>query len=84
MSGALKHVFDLTFDQASQDQRRTPFSYYVHGRSDTSGAERAMEAITTGLGWVKVCEPVCFLGEPTGEHLAAVHDLGATVAATLM
>ncbi|AWB91787.1 flavodoxin family protein [Aeromicrobium chenweiae] len=83
ISGAVKHFFDQTFDQASQDPRKTPFSYYVHGRSDTSGAERAMESISTGLGWVKVSEPVCFLGEPTPDHLAAVSQLGSTVAATL-
>lgn len=84
ISGAVKHFFDVTFDRASQDARTKPFSYYVHGRSDTSGAERAMESITTGLGWRKVCEPVCFLGEPTPEHLARVGELGATVAASLM
>jgi multimeric flavodoxin WrbA len=84
ISGAVKHFFDVTFEQASQDPRKTPFSYYVHGRSDTSGAERAMESITTGLGWAKACEPVCFLGEPSEDHLTALRDLGSTVAATLM
>ncbi|MCL3818263.1 flavodoxin family protein [Aeromicrobium wangtongii] len=84
ISGAVKHFFDVTFDRASQGTQKRPFSYWVHGRSDTSGAERAMESITTGLGWAKVSEPLCFLGEPDDDHLAQAHDLGATVAASLM
>lgn len=84
ISGALKHFFDMTFDIASAQTQQRPFAYYVHGRSDTSGAERAMQQITTGLGWRQVVDPLCFLGEPDEQHLAAAHELGATVAATLM
>lgn len=43
-----------------------------------------MESITTGLGWQKVVDPLCFLGQPDDAHLAAAGELGATVAATLM
>ena len=84
LSGAVKHFFDVTFDAASEATRGRPYSYWVHGRSDTSGAERAMESITTGLGWQKVVDPLCFLGPPDDAHLAVATELGATVAATLM
>lgn len=84
LSGAVKHFFDVTFDAASAGTRGRPFGYYVHGRSDTSGAERAMESITTGIGWRRVADPLCFLGDPDEAHLAAATELGATVAATLM
>ncbi len=84
ISGAVKHFFDVTFDAASAQTRGRPFGYYVHGRSDTSGAERAMDSITTGLGWRRVVDPLCFLGDPHDVHLAAATELGATVAATLM
>jgi multimeric flavodoxin WrbA len=84
LSGAVKHLFDITFDRASAETQKRPFSYWVHGRTDTSGAERAMESITTGLGWTKVTEPLCFLGEPEDAHLGRAHDLGAAVAASLM
>jgi multimeric flavodoxin WrbA len=84
LSGAVKHFFDVTFDAASAETRGRPFGYYVHGRSDTSGAERAMESITTGIGWRGVADPLCFLGDPDQAHLAAATELGATVAATLM
>ncbi len=83
ISGAVKHFFDTTFDEASEATRGRPFGYYIHGRSDTSGAERAMEAIMTGLGWRQVVNPLCFLGIPTQQHLEEAHDLGATVAASL-
>jgi multimeric flavodoxin WrbA len=84
LSGAVKHFFDVTFDAASEQTGGRPFGYYVHGRSDTSGAERAMESITTGIGWRRVTDPLCFLGDPDAVHLAAASELGATVAATLM
>jgi multimeric flavodoxin WrbA len=83
LSGAVKHFFDTTFDAASEQTRGLPFGYYVHGRSDTSGAERAMESIITGIGWRRVATPLCFLGDPDEAHLAAAGELGATVAATL-
>ena len=83
ISGALKHFFDTTFDVASQETQKRPFGYYIHGRSDTSGARRAMESITTGLRWRQVVDPLCFLGEPDVSHLATAYELGGTVAATL-
>jgi NAD(P)H-dependent FMN reductase len=84
ISGAVKHFFDTTFNRASVETVGRPFSYYIHGRSDTSGAEHAMESITTGLGWRKVTEPVCFLGDLAPSHLADLTNLGATVAASLL
>lgn len=84
VSGAVKHFFDVTFDVASAETGGRPFAYWIHGRSDTSGAERAMASITTGLGWRQVADPLCFLGPPDAEHLGAAAELGGTVAATLM
>ncbi|MEJ7633176.1 hypothetical protein [Aeromicrobium sp.] len=84
ISGAVKHFFDTTFDVASRETTNRPFGYYIHGRSDTSGAERAMESITTGLKWRRIAEPLCFLGDPDQAHLEAAYELGGTVAATLM
>jgi hypothetical protein len=78
LSGAVKHFFDVTFDAAHEQTRGRPFGYYVHGRSDTSGAERAMESITTGIGWRRVADPLCFLGDPDEAHLATATELGAT------
>jgi hypothetical protein len=45
---------------------------------------RAIEAITKGMGWTRVHEPVTVTGAPTKADLEAAWDLGATVAATLI
>ncbi|GAA1726704.1 flavodoxin family protein [Aeromicrobium alkaliterrae] len=83
ISGALKHFFDTVYDHVRDETAKRPFSYWIHGGYDTTGAERAMEQITTGLGWNLVAEPLVFTGEPSEAHLEAALELGGTVAATL-
>ncbi|HEX5403158.1 MAG TPA: flavodoxin family protein [Pseudonocardiaceae bacterium] len=84
MSGALKHFFDTVYYPCLDTTRDRPFGLYLHGNNDTTGALRAVEAITTGLGWRPAAKPVIVLGEPTKADLAACWELGATVAAGLM
>ena len=83
ISGAMKHFFDTVYDHVREPTAKRPFSYWIHGGYDTTGAERAMEQITTGLGWTLVAEPLVFTGEVTDDHLEAATELGGTVAATL-
>ncbi|MFL6125226.1 flavodoxin family protein [Actinophytocola sp.] len=84
MSGALKVFFDLAYYPCLDATRGRPFGLYVHGNSDTTGAVRGIEAITTGLGWEKVTGVVSVTGEPSKQDLRACWALGATVAAGLM
>jgi multimeric flavodoxin WrbA len=84
MSGALKVFFDLAYYPCLDATRDRPFGLYVHGNSDTAGAVRGIESITTGLGWEKAAEVVSVTGEPGREELRACWELGATVAAGLM
>lgn len=84
ISGALKHFFDTTYYDTREQTAGRPFSYWIHGGYDTTGAEKAMEAITTGFGWEKAFEQVTFTGEVCEEHLAQVTEMAATVAATVM
>lgn len=84
ISGALKHFFDSTYDDVREPTAKRPFSYWIHGGYDTTGAERAMQSITTGLGWTLVADPLIFTGEVTDERLDAATELGGTVAALLM
>ena len=84
MSGALKVFFDTVYYPCLDATRGRPFGYYVHGNSDLSGTTRAIESITTGLGWEKASSPVAVTGEPTKIDLEACWELGATVAAGLM
>lgn len=83
MSGALKHFFDTVYYPCLDATRDRPFGLYVHGNNDTAGAIRAVESITTGLGWRPAAKPVTVLGEPGKDDLAACWELGATVAANL-
>ncbi|WP_347031348.1 flavodoxin family protein [Brevibacterium paucivorans] len=84
ISGALKHFFDTTYNDVREPTSGRPFSYFIHGGFDTTGAERAMEAITTGLGWKLVAEPVTFTGEVEESHTDAIAEVAGTVAATVM
>jgi multimeric flavodoxin WrbA len=83
MSGALKHFFDTIFYPCLDDTRGLPFGLYVHGNDSTEGAIRAIESITTGLGWARATTPVTVRGEPSKADLKACWELGATLAATL-
>jgi multimeric flavodoxin WrbA len=84
MSGALKHFFDTIYYPCLDATRGRPFGYWIHGNSDTSGTERQLLAITTGLSWVKAAEPVITTGDPAKKTLEACTELGGTLAATLM
>ena len=83
ISGALKHFFDITFNAVREETEKRPFSYWIHGGYDTTGAERAMESITTGLGWKLAAEPLIFLGEVLPEHADKAEELGGTIAALI-
>jgi multimeric flavodoxin WrbA len=83
MSGALKVFFDTVYYPTLTAKTGAPYGLYVHGNNDTGGAVRAVDAITTGLGWTRVHEPVTVLGAPGKEGAEAVWELAATVAATV-
>ncbi len=84
MSGALKHFFDTVYYPCLIAKPGAPYGVYVHGNTDTTGALRAIESITKGMGWRPAHAPVTVHGEPAKEDLESCWDLGATVAATLM
>ena len=84
MSGALKHAFDTCYYQILDATRGRPYGLYLHGNQGTEGAERAVDSITTGLGWVRAAAAVAVSEKPAKADLEACWNLGATVAATLM
>jgi multimeric flavodoxin WrbA len=83
VSGALKHFFDTIYYPCLEATRGRPFAAWVHGNLDSGGAVRALETITTGLQWRAVAPIVTVAGAPTKADRDAVHDLAATLAATL-
>jgi multimeric flavodoxin WrbA len=84
MSGALKHFFDTVYYPCLEATRGRPFAAYVHGNLDQTGAVRAIETVTTGLGWEPVAPVLTISGAPTRDDVAAVTELAATIAATLV
>jgi multimeric flavodoxin WrbA len=84
ISGALKHAFDCAYYQLLDATRGRPYGLWLHGNEGTEGAERAVDGITTGLGWVKAAENVLVSGKPSKDDVQSCWELGATVAAQLM
>jgi multimeric flavodoxin WrbA len=84
MSGALKHAFDVCYYPCLDATRGRPFGLYLHGNEGTEGAQRGVDSITTGLGWVQAAAHVVVSGKPTKADLEACWELAATVAAHLM
>jgi multimeric flavodoxin WrbA len=83
MSGALKHFFDQVYYPCLLAKAGAPYGLYVHGGSDTAGAVRAVQSITTGLGWQEVSKPVAVTGQVSRETERECYELGATMAANL-
>jgi putative NADPH-quinone reductase len=93
MSGALKHYLDTVFLQAGgalsadggaaegEGRRRLPFGLVVHGRYDTTGAERSVLSIVQALGWRQSAEVLAVLGDVGEPEVSAAYELGATLAA---
>jgi multimeric flavodoxin WrbA len=84
ISGALKVAFDVSYYPLLDSSRGRPFGLWLHGNEGTEGAQRAVDGITTGLGWLQVAETVVVSGKPGKAELEACWNLGATVAAQLM
>lgn len=84
MSGALKHFFDQVYYPCLDATRGRPFGVYVHGGNDVTGALRAIDAVTTGLGWRRAAEAVAVTGEPDRADLERCWELGAVLAAGLV
>lgn len=84
ISGALKHAFDTCYYPCLDTTTGRPYGLYVHGNEGTEGAEKAVDRITAGMGWVKAADYVVCSAKPSKEDLDACWELGATVAAGLM
>ncbi len=84
LSGALKHFFDGIYYPTLTAKPNAPYGLYLHGNLDATGALRAAESITKGLGWAQAHQPVVVVGAPDKADIEAAWDLGATLAASLL
>jgi hypothetical protein len=83
LAGALKHFFDQIYYPCIESTRGRPWGVWLHANNDATGALKALDTITTGLGWRRAQAPLVVVGDPRPEHLAAARELGAAVAAGL-
>ncbi|AZG44114.1 hypothetical protein D7316_00694 [Gordonia insulae] len=81
---ANRHAFEVCYYPILDSTRGRPFGLFLHGNQGTEGAEKAVDAITTGLGWVKAADHVVVRGTPGKDDREACWELGATLAAQLM
>ena len=94
MSGALKHFFDSIFLQAggaltddgsagSTEGGKRPYGLWVHGRYDTTGAVRSVQAIVSALPWRQAAPVLEVLGDVGEAERESAYELGGTLAALL-
>ncbi len=94
MSGALKHFFDTIFLEAggalgedgsagASAGGKKPYGLWVHGRYDTTGAVRSVQAIVQALPWVQAAPVLEVLGDVDEDARDAAYELGGTLAALL-
>ncbi len=79
--GALKHFFDCTFSELQAKTKGKPFSFYIRGGHDTTGAEKAITAITTGLEWNLAAPSVAFVGELSDQVRGQLTEMSASLTA---
>jgi multimeric flavodoxin WrbA len=84
LSGAMKFFFDNVYYPCLTAKVGAPYGLYVHGGNDATGALRAAESITKGMGWERVHDAVIVTGAVTKDHAEAVWELAATVSASLL
>ncbi len=81
MAGMIKDFFDRTYETAKDRTIGRPFIVFVCAGNDGRGAITQIERIAAGYKWKQVQEHMRVVGPPTAHDLAAVEELGQTLAA---
>lgn len=82
MSGAIKDLFDRTYEELRDDPRsvKKPYCILVSAGNDGTGAVRQIERLCKGYTFKKVQNPIIAKGPITYDILAKCRELGATLA----
>ena len=83
MSGLIKDFFERVYYPCLEHTQAKPFALYVRAGKDGTGTVRAVTAITTGLKWRAVQEPLMMVGEYKPVFAEQCETLGMTIAAGL-
>lgn len=83
MSGALKDFFDRTYYGVLEEKQGLPYVLYVRAGLDGTGTIRGVKAVTTGLRWKEVREPLLCKGGWQDGFIDDARELGLLMAAGL-
>ncbi len=82
MAGAIKDLFDRTYDELKDDKGmyKKPYAVVISAGNDGTGALTHIERILRGYRFKKVQNPIICKGAVTEEALAKCYELGRTIA----
>jgi len=83
MSGMMKDFLERIFYACEGKVEGRPWALFVGAGQDGSGAVTSVERIVTGLRLKRISEPVVVVKELKPEHITALEELGAAMAAGL-
>ncbi|MEW6348127.1 MAG: NAD(P)H-dependent oxidoreductase [Thermodesulfobacteriota bacterium] len=81
MAGAVKDLFDRTYEAVRQRIRGKPYALVICAGNDGTGALNSIERILKGCGVRRVQEPLISRGPVSEEILRKCRELGETLAA---
>lgn len=81
MAGMIKDFFDRTYEAAKEKTVGLPFVVFVCAGNDGRGAITQIERIAAGYKWKKVQEHMRVVAPCSEQDLAALEELGQTLAA---
>lgn len=83
MSGALKDLFDRTYEKVRGHKKifRKPYAVFISAGNDGQGALMNIERICLGYQFKKIHQPIVAKGPVSEEILFQCEELGRTIAA---
>jgi multimeric flavodoxin WrbA len=83
MSGALKDLFDRTYEKVRGHKKifRKPYAVFISAGNDGQGALTSIEKICLGYQFKKIHQPIIAKGPVSEDILSRCQELGRTIAA---